>query len=164
MTDSDTETPTSAPEQEPEVAQDPNEAALARIRAERAAIQKRRQEREQSRVSNDELEAAKRELEHEQALEQFEEQFGPVGEKIAVVKTRLGNIILRASNHTKFRRFQDKESMSMDDLDALVRPCVLHPTLSEFDLILKELPATLPRCANSIAVLAGVRAEEVRSK
>jgi len=80
------------------------------------------------------------------------------------VETTLGMIILRRPSALKFRRFQDKGSFSTDDVGGLVRPCVVHPTPSELDTILDELPATLTRLGSKVVTLAGQRSEETGKK
>lgn len=141
---------------------DPAEAEIAALRAKRAEIASRRQQREDKSALAEQLEQERSELELEEAVDRFEQEFGPVGRKIAVVKTQLGAIILRQSSELKFKRFQDKGTMQRDDVEALVRPCVLYPDMSRFNEIMHDLPATWFRCANQIAVLAGVRIEELQ--
>lgn len=138
------------------------DAVLAELRAKRAAIAERRRarENEEAQQITEETQA----LADDEAIERAEIEFGPVGKKIGVVKTALGAIVLRQSHPLKFKRYQDKGSSEYDDLDLLVRPCVLHPTIARFNEIMQELPFTMTRCANMVSVLAGVRVEELKGK
>jgi hypothetical protein len=138
------------------------EAALAELRQKRAAIAERRAKREDDLTLQ--LAEETQALADEEAIEQCELEHGPLGKKIAFVKTPLGVIVLKQSNALKFKRYQDKGSAEYADLDLLVRPCVVYPTLARFDEIMRELPFTMTRCANQVSVLAGVRVEELKGK
>lgn len=137
---------------------------IAELRAQRFALEQARNDRESQASATEQLAAEERGLLDDQALDAAIEKHGPVGQQIALVKTRLGTIILKRSNATLFKRYIDKGKFDTDDLDKLTRPCLVHPTVAEFDRIILELPATLTRCADRVAVLAGFRKDEIAGK
>lgn len=93
-----------------------------------------------------------------------EDEHGPIGERIAVVETDLGAIVVKRPHHLIFRRFQDKGSTKSDDLWALVKPSIVYPDAKRVDQIIEELPATLSQLADEVVTLAGVRSKEAAGK
>jgi type II secretory pathway component PulM len=137
---------------------------LEAVRAQRAELESKRNERAAARSVAEQLELEERKLRDLQAITKAEDEHGTLGLKIAAVETPLGVVIVKRPNHVLFKRFQDSGATSTDDVDRIVRPHVVHPSLSEFDRILEELPATLMRCGDAVVRLAGFRAEEVQKK
>jgi hypothetical protein len=137
---------------------------LEELRAKRAALAEARRARELQRTADEQLADEEQAFIDDQAVDAAELEHGPVGKKIAVVKTDMGAIILKRAHPAMFKRFQDKGSLKSDDLDKLVRHCLVHPAAAMFDRIMDELPATLLRCADAVSFLAGVRAEDVAGK
>lgn len=142
----------------------PAQQELRDVRAQRAALQAQRAAKEAKDEEASELAKEKLQLRDEQALNDAIEKYGPVGKSIATVETDLGIVILRRASALKYRRFQDKGSFSVEDVTALVRPCVVWPSAGELDVLLDELPATLTRLASAIVSLAGHRGEGVAKK
>ncbi len=105
---------------------------------------------------------AEREAADQEALLSAESEYG--SNRIATVTTDLGVIILKRANALRFKKFQDKESTKTLDVEKLVRPCIVYPDKSRFDVICEELPATLMQCGNAVAILAGARAQENSGK
>jgi len=138
----------------------------------RARLEAAKKRKEEARAKREALEskgeyerrvlAEEQAAKDEEALLDAESQIG--ASKIATVDTPLGTIIIKRPNPLHFKRFQDKESVKTKDLEQLVRPCVVYPNGSRFDQILEELPATLTRCADRVATLAGVRVREITGK
>ncbi len=141
-----------------------NEARLTQLRAERAELAKARAARESGAAEKEQLEAEERALRDEQAIDAAETEHGPAGRKIAIVETDLGVVIVKRANALLFRRFMDQGSTKHVELEKLVRPSLVHPDGAAFDRILDAQPAVLMRCADAIAKLAGVRAEEAAGK
>jgi inosine/xanthosine triphosphate pyrophosphatase family protein len=137
---------------------------LAKVRAERAAIAARRAQKAEEQSVLEELEKERLAFAAEQALEAAEKEHGPVGKNILAVHTSLGVVIVKRAPAPLFKRFQDQGTMKTQDLEKLVRPCVVFPDAASLDKILDMLPATLLRCANAVSVLAGVSTEEVSGK
>lgn len=140
------------------------EARLEAARAAGAQLVRAREERAEIARLEFEIEAAERAVVDEEAIAAAEEEYGPVGRAIAIVETDLGAVVLKRPHAATFQKFQDVGKMRTRDLDALVRPCLVHPDRAGLDRILKELPATLVRLANAVSELAGARAEEVSGK
>jgi hypothetical protein len=103
-------------------------------------------------------------LANEQAVEAAEIEHGPVGTKIALVHTSLGVVIVKRPHVATFRKFQDRGKTESKYLLEYVRPCLVYPTLPEYERICDEEPATLARCASALHTLAGVRLEEISGK
>ena len=137
----------------------------ARLDAANAKAESARLDREALETSG-ELErkvvAAERAASDERALYEAEAEHG--ARKIGTVATDLGLIIVKRANPILFKRFQDSESVKTEDLEKLVRPCVVHPTMREYDAIIEELPAALVRVADRVMYLAGVRAKDTGGK
>jgi hypothetical protein len=140
------------------------QAKLREVKAQRAALAAARAAREEARNAELELELEQQALRDEIALDAAIEKHGPVGEKLAVVETPKGLVILQRASAMKFRRFQDKGDTSTEDVLALVRPCVVWPSQGELDVILDELPATLVRMASAVIDLAGQRSAGLAKK
>lgn len=137
---------------------------LKALQAERAALAAAREQRV-SQLADEELIAAEEQgLADDKAIDKAIAEHGPIGKRIAVVKTDMGAIVLKRPTSGTFKRFQDAGSMKHDALEQLVRPSVVHPTLGTFDMIMEALPATMLRCADAVSVLAGVRRDDVSAK
>lgn len=127
---------------------------------------------EQQRAEREELAALRRKAEQKELalrdaphIAKAEEEHGPIGEKLAVVETDLGAIVVKRPNHLHYRRFQNKSSMSTDEVWALVKPCVVYPSIKETEAILEELPGVLmPGLSDAVIGLAGHRTKEVEKK
>lgn len=137
---------------------------LSEIKAQRAALAEAKAKRDAARDAAEAPELEARLLREELALDKAEIEIGPLGRALAVVQTDLGAIILKRPAAVIFKRFQDSASMRSEELEKLVRPCLVYPVASDFVTIIDALPATLIRCANAVSVLAGVRTEELQGK
>ena len=137
----------------------------ARLEKARAARELARQKREKLETQDElqrKVEAEELAATDEEALFNAEAEHGR--KRVATIETEMGTIIVKRPNPLHFKRFQDKESVKTKDLEQLVRPCLVHPSANRFDAILEEYPATLTRCADRVATLAGVRARELSGK
>lgn len=140
------------------------ESRLAAARARKAeAVARADAARAASMLALD-VERAEREAEDAEALTKAECEHGPVGVKLATVETSMGLVILKRPNTVMFRRFQDKGSFTCDAVEALVRPCVVHPDAKQLDRILGEQPGVLSMLADRVVFLAGARAQELAGK
>lgn len=137
---------------------------LRQLRAKRAELAQRRAEQEAAAELENEVAAEQRALRDEQAIADAIEQHGPLDKAIATVETTLGTIIVKRASSLKFRRFQDKEAFTTEDVMQLIRPCVVHPPLAELDDWLEEQPGALARIGSAVARLAGVRQNELAKK
>lgn len=137
---------------------------LERVRAARAAIARAREQREAIEAPHRKLAEEELALKNEQAIELAEQEHGLAGKKIAIVGTDLGVVIVKRPHAALFKRFQDRGKTSSKELDELVRPCLVYPTVTEYERICDELPATLLHIADAVSGLAGVRAEHIAGK
>lgn len=141
---------------------------LEELRAKRAALAEKRDKRAAERALVDELETTRRELADEEAIERLEEEHGPDGKAIGIVRTDLGAVVVKRPIAAAFKRFQDL--MSRDNpkrhelTEQLVKPCLLHPDKPTLDQMVAQQPHIMIRAGNKIAELAGVREEEVSGK
>lgn len=140
------------------------ELKLAQLRAQRTELRASRENRNAVAELQAQVEQEELALRNEQALAEAEEQHGPLGDKIAAVYTRMGVVIVKRPVSMVFKRFQEAGKTKHEDFDRLVRPCLVYPTKAEFDRIVEEQPATLIRCADAVAVLAGVQTDDNAGK
>lgn len=141
---------------------EPTDAAA--LRTQLAELRAKREDREAAEAPARELERLKRELRDEQALESAIAKHGRVGEHLATVDTPAGLVIVCKPSTPKFRRFQDLDKPSTEDVLALLRPCVVWPPAGELDVLLNDLPAALSTIAQAVIYLAGQRREAMEKK
>lgn len=140
------------------------DAKLAAVRAKRALVAAARNARNEQRGAELQLESELQGLADDEAIARYEVEIGPIGKQIMVVDTDMGAIILKRAHALKFKKFQDKGQQTHEAAYMLAQPCVVYPDSARFDVIVDALPATTIRCANAVAVLAGVRSEEIAPK
>lgn len=138
------------------------EERLAEARERKRAAAEKRNAAEAKRATIREVEEAERDARDEEAIAEAEDAHG--AEKIAVVRTSIGCVIVKRPNPLIYKRFRDKGEAKTADLDKLVRNALVYPDASKFDSMLEELPATLDHAANKVVELAGFRAKEVSGK
>lgn len=138
------------------------EDQIAELDAKRLAIVAARQKRADSEYQTTQLAAAQQALADEEALDAAEREHG--ARRIGTIETAMGKVILKRPHMNTFRKFQDKGNTDSNTLEFLVRPCLVHPTMADFERYCAEEPATLIRAANAVSALAGVRAEELAGK
>jgi hypothetical protein len=149
---------------------DPLVQRLAELKAERVGLEEARAKREQERRVSEEIEEQEQIIRDERAIADAEEKYGPIGKKIAAIKTPgLGIVIVKRPHHVTFRKWSDTNlgkdgGVSNDALEELIRPCIVHPSRTEFDRYCEEQPAILLRASNVITKLAGMRGQELSGK
>jgi len=136
------------------------QAKVDAARAAREARESKREDAARLQRLTDELEAEERAAANLDVIEGVEKDHGVEGKTWRRVNTGAGMIIVKRPHIATFRKYQDKGKTDSASLDALVRPCLLHPTKAEFDRIVNEEPAALMRAANAVCYLAGVRRED----
>lgn len=144
----------------------PIEQRLAEIGEQRAQLAKAKAAREEARAGEDKLRQAERTLAREQAVDEAEEKYGAIGEKILIVSVRDGDVIVKRPPAALYKRFRDRradEPLSQA-YERLVRPCVVFPSLAAFDRILEEQQGALDLVADAVVQLAGLRAEDLAGK
>ncbi len=138
------------------------DARLATARARRNAAESRRNTSAESAAKLLEVETEERNANDEEAIAEAEEKHGQ--QRIAVVRTDVGCVIVKRPNPLIYKRFRDKGDAKTVDLEKLVRACLVYPTGDGLDQVLDEVPAALDRAANAVVELAGFRAKEVSEK
>lgn len=142
----------------------PIQKRLQETRAARAALGN---VREPVVTDEEQLASEERALADDKALADAIAKHGQIGKGVALVETPDGMIVVKRPNPILFRRFQDTskgEAPTLDEVEKLVRPCVVHPSIASFESILDAQPGVLVRCGNAVCALAGVAQGEVRGK
>lgn len=139
------------------------EAALEALRT-RAAAAKAAREKTPAERLDAEIAAATIQAANEEAITAAVAEHGDIGVNLGTVETRLGVVILKRPKPGIWKKFADKGDTKSATIDSLVRPCVVYPSLAEFDAILDAVPAALIACGDMVALLAGVRDKEAAEK
>lgn len=144
------------------------EKRIEALRQKRAAAALAREEAKRPARLQNELEREERALSDDEVIAKLEDELGPIGRAIGVVRTDLGAVVLRRADPVAYKKFSDlmaRENPKQHELAApMVMPCVKHPSRAEFDRMIEEQPHILIRCANVLTELAGFRAQEVAGK
>jgi hypothetical protein len=131
------------------------EAEIERVRAERA-------ERERSASLAAAMERAQQTLADEAAWDAAVAEYGV--SKLARVETDNGMLILKRPNPVKYKAFQDKPGINVDQIQELVSPCIVYPPKPVVNAWIAEQPGMLNELGRVVAKLAGARAAEVTAK
>lgn len=137
---------------------------LAELRARREALESVRRARDEAEAGAKKIAAEKFAIAKLEAIEEAEAKHGPLDQKIAVIDTDLGAVIVKRAHAATFRKYQDRGKSDHDTISNLVRPSLVYPALADFERICDELPATMARCADAIVGLAGFRVQELSGK
>lgn len=143
------------------------EDELAQIKAERARVAQKREAIEAATEKRAQIERERQALADDEAIAKLEETHGPIdapGSKLARFNTALGVIVVKRPASHLFRKFQSAKGNDAEEVEKLVRPCVVHPSKARFDDMLEELPGILTNLGDAVAHLAGVRVNELRGK
>lgn len=142
------------------------EARAKAAREKLDVIEADREKRAQLAAYRRAVEAEERAIAEAPEIERLEAEHGAIGEKIAVVETDMGAIVIKRPAPVVFKRFQDAgDSKPKSDVFAsLVKPCVVYPDMKRFNEILEALPATLSRLADEAVALAGFGQREAAGK
>lgn len=128
---------------------------LAAFRAERAVeTAPEREARELARIE--------RELRDEQQIAAAQKRLG--ADKVEMVYTDLGVVIVQASNPLVFSAYLDKGDSSSHEQMRLCLPCLVNLKASEFERICEALPLTLLRTTDALYLLAGAKQRDVAGK
>jgi hypothetical protein len=135
------------------------DARLKAAKAKKAEIEARRQAKAAEVASLAEVEAAEREAREAEIIENAESEIGAIGDKIAIVRTSAGMIVVKRCHPNVFRRFADQASFKTKDYLQLVSGSIVHPDKATFDAMLEEAPGILVACADAVLRLAGAAAQ-----
>jgi hypothetical protein len=133
------------------------EAIEARYQAMIAAREARDAEKAATKRTERQLQA----IQDAEVLERLEAEHGDV----ATIETDKGLVVLRRATQPAYRALQaamgkaDKKTDDWVHLRNFVVPCLLHPDTVSFELILRDYPIILVRCATAISDLLGAETE-----
>jgi hypothetical protein len=139
-------------------------ARLAAAKAAKAEFDRRREARDAARAAEAEVAKAEREVVEAAAIEAAECEHGPVGEKIAIVETIYGIVIVKRPHPVTYRKFQDEGKANVAAFTKFVDQCRVYPDQDALDKLLDAQPGKLVDCANAAAALAGMHAAEQSKK
>jgi hypothetical protein len=71
---------------------------------------------------------------------------------------------VKAPIEAVWKSFVECETTKSEDVERLVRACLVYPDKAAFGSIMRELPGVLPACARAVSRLAGVREEALSGK
>lgn len=133
---------------------------LAALRAKRQALRNAQDAETATRATADAIAKERRALGDDEARAAARKAHAPgtfaVVEGVGAASHDI--VILKRPHAAAFKAFQDKEGAKLDDIEALVKPCVVYPEAAVFDrLVTTEQPAVLVRCAEAVCYLAGAR-------
>lgn len=136
---------------------------LARLEAERAAIEERRQEKEGREAAAARLAELQREVQTAKLLEQFEAE-GERGVDFDLVDTVAGPIVVKRPHPATFKKFRDGGKYTSAAIEDFVRPCVAHPSKTELGPIIERFPGVVDELADVAFALARGRSKRVAGK
>lgn len=84
--------------------------------------------------------------------------------KVAVIETAEGAVIVKRPKRPTVAKFTDAGKFDTSALEALVRPCLVHPDAKGFDSLLEEQPASLTIIAGEVLRLAGADSKAISGK
>lgn len=82
----------------------------------------------------------------------------------AVIAGTLGFVVVKKPHPATFRKFADIEKPTMEEFDALVRPCIVAPGVDEYDRLCRELPSFTLSCAIHVQQLSGTQVTKLVGK
>lgn len=144
-------------------APEPTNDLQARLEAAKAARAKLRDEQAAADAAvalEKQVALEERALRDDEARAKARREFGPDG--YAVI-TGVGDrtcdiVILKRAHAAAFKAFQDKPESKLDDIEALVEPCVVYPDRARFNALhMGPQPGLLLRACEAVFYLAGVR-------
>jgi hypothetical protein len=136
-------------------------ARLAAAKAARAELAAQNEVSEEDALT-EEIAHEEQKLADETALTALRVQYGT--KALAQIQTDEGLLVLHRADPIKFKRFCEKTDVKVDDIEALVLPCVKHPALPVVQQLFKDYPGLITRCGEVVAHLAGVRKDDLAKK
>lgn len=136
------------------------QARLAALKEQRKALKEAQEAADAESALARAVELEERALRDEKAKAEARTKYGPQG--YAVV-TGVGDracdiVIVKRAHAAAFKAFQDKDGAKLDDIEALVEPCVVYPDRPTFSrLHMGDQPGVLLRACEAVLYLGGVR-------
>lgn len=148
----------------PEQIKEKIKAAKAKV----AEVEARRESAYDEFNLKEELRLAEQDAHDVVEIEKLEKEHGIAN--IKVVRTLLGAIVVTPPNNVLWKRIQDKPKdkdgnpdISHEDIELLVRKCVVYPDQSRFSHMTDERVGILNQCTEAVLDLGNAK-REVRSK
>lgn len=95
------------------------------------------------------------------------EKYGELGRDLAKVRYADGYLVVKRPHQATFRRFFDavnKRSLNSEEVEKLLRPCVVYPEKASLDALFDRLPGLAAVGANAAYMLATQHREEDEGK
>ncbi|MEM9075162.1 MAG: hypothetical protein AAGE52_42080 [Myxococcota bacterium] len=129
----------------------------------KAAAEAKRREAAEAKGKAEALDRMEREAKEAEAIAELEAEHG--ADRIAVVRTRVGCVVVKRPHAVTYKKFRDVGSFKFAALEQLVATNLLYPALrSDLDKITQQQPAVIEKAAGAIIRLAGYHTEEVTEK
>ena len=141
------------------------DAEIHALRARAQAIAAARAQREEASEPTEALIKARRDLADEEAIEKAIAEHGKLDEKIAVIRTALGAVIVKRPSAMRFKKLQDQGAdFKSIEVERFVRPSLIYPDVERFDQMTEDLPAIWMDCCSAMFRLCGVRKDDIEKK
>jgi len=137
---------------------------LTALRAQLAAARAQRETAQEALERAAEIARLKQEIADEPHITKAVEEHGAIDDRIGLVQTAMGVVIVRRPKQAVWRRFSDAGSMKGPDIHTMVKQCLVHPDAARFDSICDAYPATLEIVGGKVATLAQSRTKEAAEK
>lgn len=134
------------------------------LKAKLAAAKAARESLQEAKETEPEDVRLQRELDDEIAITAAIEAHGAIGDGIAVMRTKLGCVILKRPKQAAWRRFSDAKQTTGAEARALAVACLAHPTAQAFDAICEAYPAALEQAGALACDLARAKGKEDAGK
>lgn len=142
---------------------DPNER-LKKARERKAQAEAAREKLAEAQASELEVKRAEVEAEDAEAVLAAEQEHGAQGDKIGVINTPLGCVIVKRPSEIRFKQFQDNDKTDSSTMDQLIYSCLVYPNPAQLGHLFSEYPAKRVAVANVAVYLAGARKEDLLGK
>lgn len=142
---------------------DAHREQLAALRARRAQAEAAIQDK-LAPTPTEEIAAEQRAADDAEALAAALANGEKLGRTIEVVRTTIGNVIVKRCSSGRYRKFQDTGNFDSLSMEQLVRPNVVHPASEVFDRMIDEQPMIVFACGNAMSRMCGVRKDDVEKK
>lgn len=139
-------------------------AELAALDAQKRERESAREQAEEERKLRDEIRARKLELARLDAIERAEEELGELDVDFCVVETFEDVVVVKKPHPAVYKKWRDKGRYKSADLYELIKPCIHSPSASEFHALAEKYPGLLDELADNVMRLAHGRAKEVAGK
>jgi integrase len=111
-----------------------------------------------------ENEALENEVRDAPAIAAAVQEHGPIGTKTALVETSMGTIVVKRPQHLVWKKYTQKDKVTPDDVERLIRSCLVYPDKARFDEIWETLPGVGARLIDAVGELAGLMGRDRSGK